>query len=314
MDEVREIIELTGFDPDGEPEIRIMADGSLYVVFNFMPPSYANDEGDFSDFDKQFEQAAGVPVLWDDREVFVIFQPQKDTISRIRTFIEGYRRKNRNKNVRGRWTTSEVRRQIVDALNPVLNPAGFRFKKKSEAFVRKLEGDERGRQEFGIPLFEYHPLYKFSFVLCIRLDAVQEIVNRFAGVLAEDYGDTMTSCTQLEYFDLPEHEYQVHSEAELAAVMPGICAMVREKVIPFFDQYRGVTSLNGAMNPEGAERGNPPLWSRAFFGTIDLPYNSMVALTVAYLAKDSRLKDLIAAYQIPGNPKVVQLVDFLLAT
>ena len=96
MDEVVQTIKLKGFDPKGEPVIRVMGDGSLYVVFNFMPPSFVpedQDLGPFADFDKQLERAAGVPVVWDDREVFVIQQPKPDTVERIRKFIEGYRGK-----------------------------------------------------------------------------------------------------------------------------------------------------------------------------------------------------------------------------
>jgi hypothetical protein len=65
-------------------------------VFNFMPPSFVpedQDLGPFADFDKQLERAAGVPVVWDDREVFVIQQPKPATIERVRKFIEGYRTK-----------------------------------------------------------------------------------------------------------------------------------------------------------------------------------------------------------------------------
>jgi hypothetical protein len=101
MDEIRQTIKLTGFDPEGEPVIRVMADGSLLIVFNFMPPSFVPEEqqtgesglGPFADFDKQLQRAAGVPVVWDDREVFVVQKPKKDTVERIRKFIESYRRK-----------------------------------------------------------------------------------------------------------------------------------------------------------------------------------------------------------------------------
>ena len=96
MDEVVQTIKLSGFDPKGEPVIRVMADGSLRVVFNFMPPSFVpgdQDLGPFADFDKQLERAAGVPVVWDDQEVFVIQQPKSDTVGRVRKFIEGYRSK-----------------------------------------------------------------------------------------------------------------------------------------------------------------------------------------------------------------------------
>jgi hypothetical protein len=89
---------LSGFDPEGEPEIRVWADGSLEVVFNFMPPSWAADEapddlgrGNFADFDRQMERAVGVPVLWEDREFFRIEQPAPDTLERVRQFVERYR-------------------------------------------------------------------------------------------------------------------------------------------------------------------------------------------------------------------------------
>ena len=92
MDELVEVIPLSGFDPDGEPEIRIMADGSLHVVFNFLPPSWAEDDPDpFDDFDQQLAKAVGLPVAWEDRELFIIRRPAKDTVARIRRFIEEYR-------------------------------------------------------------------------------------------------------------------------------------------------------------------------------------------------------------------------------
>jgi hypothetical protein len=93
MDEIKETINLTGFDPNGEPVIRVMGDGSLLIVFNFMPPSFVPDDGEmgpFADFDKQLERAAGVPVVWDDREVFVIQKTRRDTVERLREFIENY--------------------------------------------------------------------------------------------------------------------------------------------------------------------------------------------------------------------------------
>ena len=63
MDVVKTIA-LTGFDPQGDPEIRVLADGTLYVVFNFMPPSDFEDRdmGPYHDFDAQLSAAAGVPV------------------------------------------------------------------------------------------------------------------------------------------------------------------------------------------------------------------------------------------------------------
>ncbi len=97
MDEVQQEIKLTGFDPEGEPVIRIMADGSLYLVFNFMPPSWIPesehvDLGRCRDFDRRLEAAIGTPVMWDDREFFLIQRPQPDTVERIKRFLADFRR------------------------------------------------------------------------------------------------------------------------------------------------------------------------------------------------------------------------------
>jgi len=93
MGSVVEVIPITGFDPDGEPEIRRLADGSVAVVFNFMPPTWSEDTPErFDDFDRQLAAAAGVPVEWQDREVFRIAKPGADTIERVRAFLGSYRR------------------------------------------------------------------------------------------------------------------------------------------------------------------------------------------------------------------------------
>jgi hypothetical protein len=92
MEEPVEVVRLEGFDPEGEPEIWVMEDGSLSVMFNFMPPTWAEDDPEpFDDFDQQLAEATAVEVTWDDREVFCIEQPLPDTIDRIRTFLTNYR-------------------------------------------------------------------------------------------------------------------------------------------------------------------------------------------------------------------------------
>ncbi len=91
-----ETIPLSGFDPAGEPEIRRFADGTLQVVFSFMPPSFVNDDGGWVDlgrywkFDEQMARAIGAEVLWEDREYFRIAHPREDTVERLREFVAGY--------------------------------------------------------------------------------------------------------------------------------------------------------------------------------------------------------------------------------
>jgi hypothetical protein len=96
--QVVKTITVQGFDPEGEPEIREMSDGTLAIVLNFMPPSYVEDApgnslGAFENFDKELEKAAGAPVQWDDREVFLIAKPHADTPAKVKVFLESYRKK-----------------------------------------------------------------------------------------------------------------------------------------------------------------------------------------------------------------------------
>ncbi|MET0981650.1 MAG: WGR domain-containing protein [Telluria sp.] len=90
--DVAQVIELPGFDVDGEPELRVMKNGQLYVVFNFMPPSDCEDESQFDSFDEEMARAIGVDVEWEDREVFLIDAPKADTVERIAAFVSSYRK------------------------------------------------------------------------------------------------------------------------------------------------------------------------------------------------------------------------------
>lgn len=199
------------------------------------------------------------------------------------------------------WIKTEVRRMIVDAVAPVVSPAGFRFEKATQAFVRKIDG---GRQELGLPLVDYNPVFRFSFNLCTRFEAVQEITNRFSGALPKYHAMTLTSITQLEFLGLaagPSNcvDFEVSSEAELMAAMPGVLTMMRERVLPFFEDYRDIAAVNRGLNPEGAERVSRVVDfpDRREFDATNQPYRAMTGVVAAYLADDPRLDALIGAYR-----------------
>jgi hypothetical protein len=85
-------VQLSGFDPAGEPELHIMANDELRLVFNFMPPSNCEDGRAYETFDQVLSQAIGVAVEWEDREVFRIQSPKADTVQRIAAFVASYRK------------------------------------------------------------------------------------------------------------------------------------------------------------------------------------------------------------------------------
>ena len=96
---VIEQISVSGFDPDGEPVIKKWSDGSIWIHFEAMPPFFAEDDGtaaDFENFEVKIRQALGVLVRRDDREVFVIVNPEPDTADDAKAWLEAYREEKQN--------------------------------------------------------------------------------------------------------------------------------------------------------------------------------------------------------------------------
>ena len=56
-----------------------------------MPPTWAEAQPEaFDTFDQQLQEAIGVPVVWEDRELFLIEEPAHDTVERIKTFLQTF--------------------------------------------------------------------------------------------------------------------------------------------------------------------------------------------------------------------------------
>jgi cytochrome oxidase Cu insertion factor (SCO1/SenC/PrrC family) len=92
---VIEEVSVSGFDQDGEPVIKKWSDGSIWIHFEAMPPFFAEDEGteaDFEKFETKVQEALGVPVRRDDREVFIIADPKPDTAQKAKEWLEAYRK------------------------------------------------------------------------------------------------------------------------------------------------------------------------------------------------------------------------------
>ncbi len=67
-----------------------MHDGSIRIVFEPMPPNFAEDDGteaDFAEFENVISKKIGVPVIRKDREVFVIRDAPPGTGERLRDWL-----------------------------------------------------------------------------------------------------------------------------------------------------------------------------------------------------------------------------------
>lgn len=88
-----EEMKVTGFDADSEPVLKRWSDGSLWIHFEAMPPFFAEDNGtesEFETFETKIQDALGVPVVREDREVFVIQNPNPDTAEKAKSWLEGF--------------------------------------------------------------------------------------------------------------------------------------------------------------------------------------------------------------------------------
>jgi hypothetical protein len=87
-------IEIAGVDAEaGNPEIRVMSTGALNLLYQVFPPMHVktDEQGKpYETFDKQLEKYIGVPVSWEDRELFHIAKPRADTIERTKAFVQAF--------------------------------------------------------------------------------------------------------------------------------------------------------------------------------------------------------------------------------
>lgn len=75
------VVPVSGFDESGEPEIRIMRDGSYEILFNMMPPDFADLWAPcFDEFDERLAKKLACDVEWADRELFVVPTPGPETL------------------------------------------------------------------------------------------------------------------------------------------------------------------------------------------------------------------------------------------
>ena len=89
-----QVMDVNSFDSDGEPEIRLYADGLIEVMFNFMPPSNGSPDllADpiFDEFERILQAHLGVTVIREDREIFTIEHPTPSTATDLKQYLENF--------------------------------------------------------------------------------------------------------------------------------------------------------------------------------------------------------------------------------
>lgn len=82
----------SGFDPDAEPVLRRMRDGSLRLVFCSLPPARhrLGSRFDLEHFGESVIGEAGPEIAWDDRDVFLLPYATEAQLRAVLRYVEAY--------------------------------------------------------------------------------------------------------------------------------------------------------------------------------------------------------------------------------
>jgi len=156
--------------------------------------------------------------------------------------------------------------------------------KGTDSLVQKIPG---GVQLLGVPLRDYNPEFVFSLNICIRLDTAEEIFHRFSSSPNAKYqAMSFTMMTRLEYFTGGPAHYKVTTADDVASVGDALSNVIRDRIVPFFNEHKDAQALDRAVNQE--ERG------------IDVtlaPSGQMHSIILAYLAKNGDFDRLVAKHR-----------------
>jgi hypothetical protein len=198
----------------------------------------------------------------------------------------------------------EMKNLLFEMLSGILVGTDFRLKKSDDAFVRKITG---GRQMLGLPLLDYNPEFEFSLTICIRLDAVEEIFHQFSGSPPKYHSMSNTTITRLEHFTGGSGRYKVTTAADVASVGGVLSSVIRDKIIPFFNEHQHVQALNRAVNCQ-----------QPGIDITQNPSGAMHSVILARLAGNKDFERVVAKHQTDMDlaPEVAhpfnRLVEYLL--
>ena len=139
----------------------------------------------------------------------------------------------------------EARTAIFDGFAKLCGPLGFKGKKSESSFTRKTD---HGFQQLGFPLWDYNPVFAFSFNVGLRFDAVQNVVNPFSAYLPDYWDKSTTVILGPEYFVGRPLEFKVRSVEEISDVMTEIGKVFSENVFPLLEHCQTLGAVERLLN------------------------------------------------------------------
>ncbi|MHA4808140.1 hypothetical protein ACX0G9_08530 [Flavitalea flava] len=141
---------------------------------------------------------------------------------------------------------TEMSSIIKKDLGVFLKNYGYKFNTKAAGFLRSFEG---GFNQIGIAIFDYRPKFLVSPFFLIRIDKVEQIVQKHVLVM-EKYKDiTYTFNVGIEHFTGIK-EYEIRTEEELHKLLRQIKEVYANEVDTFLRHYSEIGNLNKVLNEE----------------------------------------------------------------
>lgn len=171
---------------------------------------------------------------------------------------------------------------IADPLKAIFLPAGFKFVRSKEGFVRLTEV---GNQLFGVSVMERSYGFELGFGIGIRIDAAEDIIHMFSGTPPGYQSDSFTSQCVVKNLFSPS-TFVFATEGEAAEASESLVPTITQKVIPFLDSHKDAESIYDLLvNKEGQFDQTPPSWRNSH------------AIIVAYLARKPNFPELVSKYR-----------------
>jgi hypothetical protein len=183
----------------------------------------------------------------------------------------------------------ELKDFLFKCLNEKLEPVGFKFSKAKQGFVKETD---LGQLWFSFLFYKYAGVKGFEInpVMQIRFEQIEEIFHKESEFSNKDQKGTSTVGCSIENFLAPSDNNSfrktISSENDITITCNFFYYLFQSIVVPFFNKYNSLESLNELINSHPKENLN----------LIHPIFRGSKGLIIAHLLKDEDFEQLKKVY------------------
>lgn len=177
--------------------------------------------------------------------------------------------------------------EIAGRLAESLKVEGFKFVKSNRRILRAYPS---GFDVIIFNIVDYYPCFQIDTFLGIRLNEVEEIVNKFVpnrNPAFMKFTETLGT-SYMVLSGAKENYIEIKTEEELSRAISELTTLIKSKGLRYFENYRSPESVNDLKKRQILTEGN---------GTNYVIGNIMQSLTLMKLCKDPDFEELCIKYK-----------------